>query len=154
MSIAKTVIDCLQRDHVSYDVFSHPRTASALEAAESISIPADRLAKAVLLRDKRGYVMAVVPASRYVSVKTLSRKLRRRLMLAQEEVLPPVFKDCVRGAIPPLGPAYGIETMVDDSLVGQPEVYFEAGDHEELIRVTGEQFVSLLKQARYAQFSH
>lgn len=154
MSIAKTVIDCLQRDRVSYDVLSHPHTVSALEAAESVSIPADRLAKAVMLRDKRGYVMAVVPASRYVSVKALSRKLRRTLALAQEEVLAPVFKDCARGAIPPLGPAYGIQTMVDDSLVGQPEVYFEAGDHEELIRVSGDQFVALLKQARYGQFSH
>lgn len=154
MSIAKTVIDCLHKDQVPYDVITHRRTVSAREAAHSVSIPADRVAKAVVLRDRWGYVMAVVPASRYVSVGTLSRKLRRTLALAREEGLPPVFKDCERGAIPPLGPAYGLPTVVDDNLVGQPEVYFEAGDHEELIRVSGEQFLLLLKEARHGSFTH
>jgi Ala-tRNA(Pro) deacylase len=112
------------------------------------------MAKAVVLADRGGYVMAVVPGSRHVSVKTLCKKLGRELVLVQEDSLIPVFKDCARGAIPPLGPAYGIETIVDDSLVGQPEIYFEAGDHEELIRVNGEQFLSLLRQARHGQFSH
>lgn len=154
MSIAKTVMDCLQKDHVPYDVITHPRTVSAREAAQSVSVPPERVAKAVVLRDRWGYVMAVVPASRYVSVGALSRKLRRTLALAREEGLPPVFKDCERGAIPPLGPAYGLPTVVDDNLVGQPEVYFEAGDHEELIRVSGEQFLLLLKEARHGSFTH
>lgn len=154
MSIAKTVVDCLQKDRVSYDVVAHPRTVCARKTAESVPVPADRVAKAVVLSDGYRYVMAVIPASKYVSVKTLSRKLRRKLKLAREDRLSPVFKDCERGAIPPLGPAYGLETILDDSLVGQPEVYFEAGDHEELIRVSGEQFLSLLRQARHGQFSH
>lgn len=155
MTIAKTVVDCLQRDRISYDVVAHRRTVSPREAAESVHIPPERVAKAVLLRDRNGgYVMVVVPASRYVSVETLSRKLRRELTLAPEASLTPVFTDCTLGAIPPLGPAYGIPTVVDDSLVGQPEVFFEAGDHEELIRVSGEQFVSLLRGATYSHCSH
>lgn len=152
--IAKTVVDCLQRGHVSYDIIAHPRTSTARDAAQSVHVPVERVAKAVLLRDGRGYVMAVVPACRYVSVKTLGRKLRRRLSLAREDGLQPIFNDCDLGAIPPLGPAYGVQTAVDDSLVGQPEVYFEGGDHEELIRVSGEQFLTLLREAWYGRFSH
>lgn len=154
MSIAKTVLDCLERGRVAYDVVSHPRTICAREAAVSVAVSPDRVAKAVVLRDERGYVMAVVPASRYVSLRTVSRKLKRNLRLASEDGFVPVFRDCERGAIPPLGPAYGMETVVDESLVGQPEVYFEAGDHEELIRVNGEQFLALLRQARYGRFTH
>ncbi|MBI3896873.1 MAG: YbaK/EbsC family protein [Gammaproteobacteria bacterium] len=154
MSIAKTVVDCLQQNRIAYAVVAHPRTTCTRNTADCTHIPADRMAKAVVLADGGGYVMAVIPGSRHVSLKRLSRKLRRELALVGEEGLAPVFKDCERGAIPPLGPAYGIETVVDDSLVGQPEIYFEAGDHEELIRVNGEQFVALLRQARYGQFSH
>ena len=154
MSIAKTVVDCLQQNRIPYDVVAHPRTASTRDTLDIAQIPAERMAKAVVLADRGGYVMAVVPGSRHVSVKTLCKKLGRELVLVQEDSLIPVFKDCARGAIPPLGPAYGIETIVDDSLVGQPEIYFEAGDHEELIRVNGEQFLSLLRQARHGQFSH
>lgn len=154
MSIAKTVADCLQRDGVSFQVLTHPRSVSARETVRSSAVAADRLAKGVVLADERGFVMAVIPADRYVSVKTLGKKLRRNLKLVSEDHLLPVFMDCERGAIPPLGPAYGLETVVDDSLVGQPDVYFEAGDHQELIRVSGEHFLSLLRRARHGQFSH
>jgi Ala-tRNA(Pro) deacylase len=98
--------------------------------------------------------MAVVPGDRHVGVETLSSKLGRELTLADESRIAPVFKDCDLGAIPPLGPAYGMETIVDDSLVGLPEIYFESGDHEDIIRVDGEQFLLMLSPARHGQFSH
>lgn len=154
MTIAKTVEDYLQQNRIAYDVVPHPHTSSTRGTVQTAHVPADRVAKAVVLHDDGGYVMAVVPGSRHVSVKTLSKTLGRELNLADEGRLVPVFKDCAVGAIPPLGPAYGMETIVDDSLVGQPEIYFEAGDHEELIRVKGEQFLSLLREARHGQFTH
>jgi Ala-tRNA(Pro) deacylase len=156
MSIAKTVVDCLQQNRVSYGIVAHPRTTCTRGTVRCTRIPAERFAKAVMFSDRSdsGYVMAVIPGSRHVSIKTLSKRLKRELTLVGEDRLVPVFKDCERGAIPPLGPAYGVETIVDDSLVGQPEIYFEAGDHEELIRVNGEQFLALLRQARHGQFSH
>ncbi|BAU47715.1 prolyl-tRNA synthetase [Sulfurifustis variabilis] len=156
MTIAKTVENYLQQNRVAYDVVPHPHTSSTRGTVQTAHVPADRVAKAVVLHDAGGggYVMAVVPGSRHVSVKTLSKKLGRELNLAGEDSLVPVFKDCAVGAIPPLGPAYGMETIVDDSLVGVPEIYFEAGDHEELIRVKGEQFLSLLREARHGQFTH
>lgn len=154
MTIAKTVEDYLQQNRIAYDVVPHPHTSSTRGTVQTAHVPADRVAKAVVLHDDDGYVMAVVPGSRHVSVKMLSKKLGRELNLSGEDRLVPVFKDCAIGAIPPLGPAYGMETIVDDSLVGQPEIYFEAGDHEELIRVKGEQFLSLLREARHGQFTH
>jgi Ala-tRNA(Pro) deacylase len=80
--------------------------------------------------------------------------MHRKLALAGEDRIMRVFKDCAAGAIPPLGPAYGMKTILDDGLVALPEVYFEGGDHEELVRVDGEQFVRLLKDAPHGQFSH
>lgn len=154
MTIPKTVVDYLQKNRVSYSVVPHKHTATTREAADRSHLLPDRVAKAVVLRDERGYVMAVLPADRHVMVETLSAKLGRELRMVNEDRFAPVFRDCDPGAIPPLGPAYGMETVLDDSLVGQPEVYFEAGDHEEMIRVNGEQFLHLLREAQHAQFSH
>jgi Ala-tRNA(Pro) deacylase len=154
MTIAKTVVDYLQKNHVAYAVLPHPHTDTSRQSADQSHILGDSLAKAVVLRDGRNYLMAVVPANRHVHLETLSAKLGRDLHLADEDRLVPVFKDCAPGAIPALGPAYGMETILDDSLVGQPEVYFEAGDHEELIQVQGDEFLKLLKEARHGQFSH
>jgi Ala-tRNA(Pro) deacylase len=154
MTIAQTVSGYLQARHIPYDVITHPHSDSSRKAAETAHVPPERLAKAVILSDRRGFLMAVVPGDRYVSLDDLQRKLGRRLSLAPESRLAPVFRDCASGAIPPLGPAYGMETIVDDSLVGQPEVYFEAGDHCGLIRVGGDEFLALLREAMHGQFAH
>ncbi len=43
---------------------------------------------------------------------------------------------------------------MDDSLLQENDVYFEAGDHEELIHVSGKQFHDLVVGARHGRFSH
>jgi Ala-tRNA(Pro) deacylase len=54
-----------------------------------------------------------------------------------------------------MGPAYGLETVVDDVLAEQPDIYFEGGDHEQLIHVSAEAFHALLgERVRHGQFSH
>ena len=49
--------------------------------------------------------------------------------------------------VPPLSPAYGLETVVDEGLAEQPELYFDAGDHEELVHVLTERFFELVGSA-------
>jgi Ala-tRNA(Pro) deacylase len=154
MTVARTVVSYLQNRRIPYSILPHRRTVSTRESAKAAHVPAEQMAKAVVLWDRQGYLMAVLPGDRHVGVEQLSARLGRRLALAEEARIAPVFKDCDPGAIPPVGPAYGMETIIDDSLVGQPEIYFEAGDHEDLIRVDGEQFLRMLNQARHGQFSH
>jgi Ala-tRNA(Pro) deacylase len=55
--------------------------------------------------------------------------------------------------VPALGAAYGMETLLDDSLAAQDDVYIEGGDHESLIHLSGESFRTLLGQARHGDFS-
>lgn len=154
MGMAKTVSKYLEHRAFPYAVVTHPKTPSTRDIAARSRISPEALAKAVVLSDDHGYVMAVLPANRYLNLHTLSRKLKRNLHLVSEQQLGHVFQDCALGAIPPLGPAYGMTTVVDAHLVGQPTIYFEAGDHQELIRVSGEIFVALLRAARYASFTH
>ena len=53
------------------------------------------------------------------------------------------------GGIPPLGMAYHLKTLVDTSLLERPVVFFESGDHEHLVKVTGEQFLHLIGDAEH-----
>jgi Ala-tRNA(Pro) deacylase len=154
MPAAQTVVNYLQTHQIPYTILPHRRTVSSRETAEAAHVSVEQLAKAVIFWDPAGYLMAVVPGDRHVGVDTLSGRVGRKLMLADESRIAPVFRDCDPGAIPPLGPAYGMETIIDDSLVGLPEIYFEAGDHEDLIRVDGEQFLRMLNPAQHGQFSH
>ena len=135
MTIAQTVSGYLQSRHVSYDVIAHPYSDSSRKAAETAHVPPEQLAKAVILSHRRGFPWRSFRAIGMSVSEDLWKKLGRRLSLTPENRLAPVFRDCESGAIPPLGPAYGMETIVDDSPVGQSEVYFESGDHRGLIRV-------------------
>jgi hypothetical protein len=63
MAIAITLQQYLEDHDVRYDVLVHQRTVTARQTARTCAIPKDRLAKAVLMRDRQGYVVAVLPAS-------------------------------------------------------------------------------------------
>ena len=53
-----------------------------------------------------------------------------------------------------MGAAYTLDTIADESLKGQPDVYFEAGDHHRLIKVGEEAFAKLMASALWGHFSH
>jgi Ala-tRNA(Pro) deacylase len=72
---------------------------------------------------------------------------------ANEEQIETLFLDCEAGAVPALGAAYGLKVMVDDSLVNQPEIYLEGGDHSSLVHISGAVFRELLADARHARFT-
>lgn len=154
MAIAKTVEKYLQENGVRYTIAEHPHSISSTRTAEAAHVPPQQMAKAVVLWDRKGYVMAVLPGDRHVELHKLSDTLGRQLQLLDESRLAPVFKDCELGAIPPIGPAYNMDTIVDDDLVGQEHIWFVGGDHDRLIGVSGGDFLHLLRQARYGRFTH
>jgi len=132
----------------------HPHTTSSLLTAETAHIDPRRIAKGVVLKDEQGYLLAVLPASRELDLHILENQIGRRMALANEEELRGLFPDCQLGAVPALGPAYGLQTIVDESLATQPEICFEAGNHEELIRVSEQEFERLMGDSEFEYFSH
>ena len=153
MSIAPRLRWYLDAHGVEYDLIPHPHSATSAETARSAAVPLDALAKPVLLEDELGYVMAIVPASRRVDLRRLSDQLHRDLTLASESEMPALFHDCEQGAIPPLGSPYRVPTVYDDALAELPEVCFEAGNHEDVVRMRGDAFLRLLEGSRHGRFS-
>ena len=154
MAIAPTVEDFLSRQGVAYDLVPHPHSGSSHETAEAAHVSEDHIAKAVIVKDADGYAMVVIPASQWLEVEHLRKELNREFHLASEEQLAALFRDCEAGAVPPLGPAYGVETFLDQALTSLANVYFEAGDHEHLVHTSGDDFRSLLSGVRHGYFSH
>jgi len=153
MAIAITLEDYLKENGVHYDLIAHPGSRFSMETAAAVHIPGDKLAKSVILEDEGGYLMAVLPATHHVELGKLSKTLKRRLGLATEQELAPLFVDCDPRAIPPVGPAYGIETIIDDQLSHCDDVYFEAGTRDELIHMKGDDFLQLFRHAKHGRFS-
>ncbi|WP_428623536.1 aminoacyl-tRNA deacylase [Sedimenticola sp.] len=154
MGIAITLKEYLMDHGAQYQVIEHTRTNSALETSEAAHVPGDRLAKSILLGDEDRYVLAVIPATHRLEVNRLNELVRHKLQLITESEMAGAFSDCEVGAMPPIGEAYGIDTWVDPSLLNQPEVYFEAGDHCALIKMSGDDFRNLFKDSKQLPMSH
>lgn len=154
MAVADTVQGALAQRGIQYDLVPHPHTGSSHETAQAAHVSEDHIAKAVLVKDASGYAMVVIPGTNWVEMKHLRKELDRDLHLAEEDEFAGLFSDCETGAVPPLGPAYGIETFLDEAVVSLANVYFEAGDHQQLVRVGGEDFQSLLSGVRRGHYSH
>lgn len=152
--IPETVSRYLQDHGIEFDVVRHFTTATSQETAQAAHVPGDRLAKSVVLEDGEEFLLAVIPATHRLDPRALDRVLSRPVFLAEERDFALVFRDCRRGAVPPLGDLYGIPTIVDDALLEQPEVYFECGDHECVAHVDHDSFARLMSSAAHARISH
>ncbi len=153
MSISRRLKWYLDHHGAHYQIVPHPHTACSRETAQAAHVPEECLAKSVLLEDERGYLMVVLPASRRLDLRDLKQLFDRRFDLATEPELGRIFEDCEVGAVPAVGSAYGVHTVIDDSLLGVPEVYFEAGDHEDLVRMPGADFLMLMSGSSHGRFS-
>lgn len=147
MTMAHTLRNFLDQQHVPYELVSHRHTATSLRSAGTAHVDPGQVAKAVLLEqdlEHSHFVVAVVPATHRLQLGDAGRRLGRKVHLATEDDAAMLFEDCETGAIPALGSAYGIDTVVEDSLLAEPQVYFEAGDHEHLVRMTTQDFLRVL----------
>jgi len=154
MAIAMTLKDYLDDLDVDYDVSVHPRTNSTTQTARVTDIPGGQLAKSVMLEDDYGhYVLAVLPANRHVDFESLYERYKSDLNLTPEDKLGELFDDCVLGAIPVAGGAYGFDVVWDDKLAECKDVYFEAGDHAHLIHTSRNGFKKLMGNADHCSFT-
>lgn len=154
MTIAKKLQDYIDGQGIAYDTVPHHRTSTSSQSAQAAHIPGSRLAKSVVIHHETGYVLAVVPSTHRIELSTLQDVMNRRLGLASEEEVSSLFADCDTGAVPPVGPAYDVPVILDESLDNASDVYFEGGDHRTLVHTSGPDFRNLMKDARVARFSH
>ncbi|UCH73230.1 MAG: YbaK/EbsC family protein [Rhodospirillales bacterium] len=155
MSIAATVREYLEELDVVYDIVEHPASKTSLETAHRAHLPANCLAKGVLIKDDNGVLsLAVVPSDRSVDLERVSGTLGHTAEIASESDVSERFEDCELGAVPPIGNAYALRVLLDERLTQEDEIYMEAGDHHELVHVRGDEFKRLMGGARTGAFSN
>lgn len=163
MTMATKLARCLSRTESRFETVRRPGRAgwpgwptnlADGAAMPARSIPADRLARTVLLEDDKGYLAAVIPASHHLKLAELREQTGRQLTYAHADGVREVFRDCDLQALPPVGMAYGTLTWIDDSLLSHEDVYFEAGDREALVHMKVDDFLRLMTDARRGRFAH
>jgi Ala-tRNA(Pro) deacylase len=149
MAIASRLKWFLDVNRVHYDVLTRPDGKSTNQ-----KISDDRRVVSRLFHDARGFVMVVHPASHKLAMPALEQLFGRPLHPARESEVRDIFFDCEKGVIPPLGPAYGIPTVVDDSLPVDGDLYFRGGEADDWVQMSGAEFQNLVADSQHAPVSH
>ena len=145
MSISRSLDAYLNHERVHYDVLPHPEAFRALAIAQMLHTPEKKVAKVVIVKVGKQFVMTVLPASWNVDLHRLRTVFATHsVRLATEAELTGLFPDCELGAMPPFGNLYKIPVYVDRSLTEDEEIVFQAGTHSNAIRMRYWDFAALV----------
>ena len=135
----------LDNNKVQYQILNHPIAFSALEISETTHIPEKNLAKSVIVKTPTKMLMCVVRANDVLDLPLLKKVLNQQdVVLATEEEFAKEFPDCEVGAMPPFGNLYEMEVYVSDKLAEDKEIFFNAGNHSEVIKLSYKAYDSLV----------
>ena len=125
------ITEYLEGQGIRYELVEHEPTMTAAAEADATHRPHQRVAKTVVLQDRAGYVLAIVPASERLDLHKLREFLGAptSLRLATEDEMARDFPMIEVGATPPVGPALPRAEVVDRRLLEEDRIVCPAGDH-------------------------
>jgi len=136
MPILTKLREYLDSNQVPYEVVSHRQAFTAQEVAAAEHIPGKELAKVVMLRSGKEFLMVVLPAPHRIDLQRAQAALgKSNLTLATEEEFAGLFPQCEPGAMPPFGNLYSLPVYVDESLAKDDSIVFNAGSHTQTVRM-------------------
>ena len=143
--VPAAISNFLERHHAQYSLLGHPTAFTAQEEAAAAHVPGSEWAKTIVCQADDRPILAVVPAPSLVDLRRLQQATHAHsIRLAREREFALLFDDCELGAIPPLGPLYGRDVFVDQSLTRDPVVFFSAGSHQMAIGMPYSEFDRLV----------
>jgi Ala-tRNA(Pro) deacylase len=139
------LVALLSAEAVEFRLTHHDPVTTSAEAAAVRGAELRSGAKAMLVKAKAGFVLAVLAADRRVDWKLLAPLVGGKgARFATDEELQKAT-GLSKGAVPPLGLLFGLRTVYDRSLLEVETVNFNAGTHtdsvsmgaDDLIRIGG-----------------
>lgn len=131
------VTDQLDARGVPYDVIEHPETYTAVAEADAVRADPAATGKTLVLRDRGGYLLVLVPADRHVDLARV-RELTgatHHLRLATEAEIASDFPLYEVGAVPPVGPGLPTVEIVDLRLLDHERAIVAGGDHRHALLI-------------------
>jgi Ala-tRNA(Pro) deacylase len=138
MSLPRWISTTLEAEHVPYRIRHHRPCFTAQEVAAAEHVSGHRFAKVVAVMADDEMVFVVLPASRRLDMRAVSKALNSGdCRLATEQEMAERFPDCEVGAIPPL-PHWDEITILADKRLGEGNgsIVFQAGTHEDAIELS------------------
>ena len=146
MAIPATLKKFLTVQKIKHKALKHEVAYTAQEMAAAQHVPGKQVAKTVLVKTDKGYVLAVLPAIHLIHF-TQFRKIAkaRKASLASEKEIEKLTPGFAAGATPPFGVLFNLPTIVDKALTEDVEIVFSGGSHTDSIKIKYADFAKVAK---------
>jgi Ala-tRNA(Pro) deacylase len=132
-AVHEKLVALLRAAGVEFRLTSHAPVTTSAEAAAVRGAELGSGAKAMLVKGREGFVLAVLAADRKVDWKLLAPLVGGKgARFATDDEL----RDATglrKGAVPPFGVLFGLRTIYDRSLLEVETVNFNAGTHTDSV---------------------
>src|SRR5207247_6586439 len=135
MEIARRLIDCLNKNKATYEILRHPEAVTAQRIAQAEHVKGRHHGKVVMIKSGEQHLMMVLPADHQIDLEKVEKAIGKPCSLDKEQEFKSLFADCAIGAMPPFRNLDGLPTYVDKHLAEQDYIVFEAGTHNDAIKI-------------------
>ena len=140
------VTEFLDESSVNYEVVEHEPAFTAQQMAALEHEPGRYVAKPVIVKADGEFIMCVLAACYKIDLGALKNQLgAKKVELADENEIGEIFDDCDLGAEPPFGNLYDLPVIMDKALEDDDHILFQAGTHEQAIRMDMDDYRKLVK---------
>jgi len=148
MPVPKQIINHLDKRGAKYAIVTHRKVYTAYDAAQTMKKKLDEIAKNLLVKTDKGFVVVVLPASKNINLQKLKKVMNARgkgikkVEIPKEGAMVRLLK-VKPGALPAFGSLHDLEVYMDKSLKKVKKAVFPTGSFTDSVEMAIKEFEKL-----------
>jgi Ala-tRNA(Pro) deacylase len=139
------VTKLLDAAKVKYNVIEHKVVYTAHDAAKTTKKKLSEIAKVVLVKADKDFVLIVLPAGKYLDFKGIQKTLKaKKVSMANEKDITKYLKTKI-GLLHPFGSEYSLRTLLDKSMSKTKKMIASAGTYTHSVELAIKDFEKLIQ---------
>jgi len=142
MPISKRLLNALGKHKVKYRVLPHKTVFTAYDLATTLGEGLEKVAKTLLVRADRRYVLVVLPAHKRLDFDKLAKTLKAKVVsIAPERAIKKL--KITPGTTPPFGSLLDLDVALEKGMTTVGDMIVRAGSLTESLGVKVKDFVKM-----------
>lgn len=145
MPIPKKLISYLSAKSLSHEIVPHKTVYTAFDVAKTLRVPLNTIAKALLLKSNKGFLVAVLSAAHLLDIKKITTLASaKKIRIPTEKELLEFLKK-KKGALTSFGGYHKLPVFLDKKFSKNTHGIFSSGSFTESLRIPLKHFLVVEK---------
>jgi aspartyl-tRNA synthetase len=149
--VFRRITESMKKEGIKYDVIEHEATFTSEESAKARGTELKQGVKALVCRAGKKFVQICVPGNKEIDLGKASLAIGAKIETANANEVREAIQ-CPIGAVPPFGNIFGIDVFIDEDVLKNEHVAFNAGLHTRSIKMKAKDLAKVTK-AKIGKFS-